>query len=211
MNCAALPVAGRVTSPYGWRWLNGRSDLHTGVDIGAPEGTPVYAMLPGVAVVVAPTGRLSGYGNAVVLQHAPELFTLYAHLARLQVAQGAHVAGGEQIGTVGRTAGTREDPGRVFAQSGAHLHMEFLRAWPPAGRDLDRLDPAPILAELGIVVPPSGPLQLACGARPSSPTHAEGPTLPRPSSSSSGNGLGLLLAAFIVSRYTAGHAGRSGR
>jgi murein DD-endopeptidase MepM/ murein hydrolase activator NlpD len=160
----ALPVQGRVGSPFGWRWLNRRSDYHAGMDLGAPEGTPVHAVLPGVVVAAAPSGELEGYGNVVVLQHSPQLFSLYAHLRAMTVAKGEHVLEGATIGDVGRTAGTRSDPSKTFAASGAHLHLEFLRAWPPAGRDLDRIDPAPVLASLGIIVPQQGPLMLASSA-----------------------------------------------
>jgi hypothetical protein len=162
--CAALPVAvGRVSSPYGWRWLNGRDDLHTGVDIGAPEGTPVYAMLPGTVRVAAPSGALSGYGNVVVLQHGANVFTLYAHLSRVDVQEGRALELGAPLGLVGRTAGTRADPGKMFATSGAHLHLEFLDAWPPAGRDQNRVDPGQVLPSLGIIVPAQGqPLQMSC-------------------------------------------------
>lgn len=204
MACAALPIAppGRVTSPYGWRNRPSGADLHTGVDLGAPEGTPVYAMLPGRVRLAAPSGSLQGYGNAVVLEHAAALFTLYAHLQGYSVMQGQLVDAGQQIGTVGRTAGTRDDPGRVFSSSGAHLHLEFLDRWPPRGRDLDRLDPAKVLGELGVIVPPSGPLVQACTGAPWIASFV--PDLPRwpssPSSSSSSSssqaiGLVLLLVA----------------
>jgi murein DD-endopeptidase MepM/ murein hydrolase activator NlpD len=168
MACAALPIAspGRVTSPYGWRNRPSGRDLHTGVDLGAPQGTPVYAMLPARVRLAARSGELQGYGNSVVLEHTPQLFTLYAHLQGFSVMQGQHVDAGQQIGTVGRTAGTREQPDRVFDVSGAHLHLEFLDRWPPRGRDLDRLDPATVLGELGVIVPPSGPLVQACTGAP---------------------------------------------
>jgi murein DD-endopeptidase MepM/ murein hydrolase activator NlpD len=162
---AALPVNGRVGSPFGWRWLNSKSDYHTGMDIGAPEGTPVHAVLPGVVVVAAHSGELEGYGNVVVVRHAAALLTLYAHLAMLAVTPGQVVAEGQTLGTVGRTAGTRADPSKMFDASGAHLHLEFLSKWPPAGKDLDRLDPGPQLRALGIVVPQSGPLELAASSR----------------------------------------------
>lgn len=172
MTCAALPIAppGRVTSPYGWRNRPSGLDLHTGVDLGAPEGTPVYAMLPATVRVSAPSGQLEGYGNVVVLEHGPSLYSLSAHLQALQVSEGQQVSQGQQIGTVGRTAGTRDNPGKSFASSGAHLHLEFLRRWPPAGRDLDRLNPATVLGELGVIVPESGPLMQACVVPPSSPS-----------------------------------------
>lgn len=205
MPCAALPIAppGRVSSPYGWRNRPSGPDLHTGVDLGAPEGTAVFAMLPGVVKLAAPSGALQGYGNSVVLEHAPQLFTLYAHLQGYRVLQGQRVAAGEQLGTVGRTAGTREQPGKVFDVSGAHLHLEFLDRWPPRGRDLDRLDPAKVLGELGVIVPPQGPLVQACTGAPwISAFVPDAPTLPSSSSSSSSArsssivGPVLLLAAI---------------
>lgn len=173
MRCAALPVDGRVTSPQGWRNRPSGPDLHTGVDLGAPEGTPVYAMFDGLVKVSAPSGELEGYGNVVVLEHEDNC-SLYAHLATRAVVAGQRVTAGQQIGTVGRTAGTRQNPGAQFASSGAHLHLEFLSKWPPAGRDLDRLDVGEILANAGVIVPPTGPLQLVCGAVPYIP-------IPRPS------------------------------
>lgn len=205
MICAALPVpAGRVASPYGWRWLNGASDLHTGVDVGAPEGTPVYAMLPGRVILAAPPGGVSGYGNVVVLQHGATAFTLYAHLSRISVNEGEQLSAGEQLGNVGRTAGTRDDPGKLFDVSGAHLHLEFLNAWPPAGKDENRLDPGPILAGLGVIIPPVGqPLRATCSSSSSSssslPTPASSPA--RLSTAASGAGaLALLALAFAFSR-----------
>jgi murein DD-endopeptidase MepM/ murein hydrolase activator NlpD len=176
--CASLPVAvGRVASPFGWRWLNGQSDLHTGVDVGAPEGTPVYAMLPGRVVVAAPSGLLSGYGNAVVLEHGPTAFTLYAHLSRISVNEGQQLIAGEQLGNVGRTAGTHDQPDKLFSVDGAHLHIEFLDRWPPTAKDANRLDPGPILAQLGVIIPSKGqPIRAACAAGSSSP--ATSPSVP---------------------------------
>lgn len=198
--CASLPVdVGRVASPYGWRWLNGRSDLHTGVDIGAPEGAPVYSMLPGRVVVAAPSGVLSGYGNVVVLEHGPTAFTLYAHLSRISVNEGQPIMQGAELGAVGRTAGTREDPGKVFAVDGAHLHLEFLNRWPPAGKDENRLDPGPILAGLGVIVPAVGkPLRAACVDAGAPAERNAGPSrfdLQENRGRGAGGGLLLVLAA----------------
>jgi murein DD-endopeptidase MepM/ murein hydrolase activator NlpD len=208
--CAALPVAGRVASPYGWRWLNGRSDLHTGIDIGAPEGAPVFAMLPGVVVLAAPSGQIEGYGNVVVLEHAPGFYSLSAHLSAMLVRTGQLVARGEQLGAVGRTAGTRADPGRMFGASGAHLHLEFLTRWPPGGRDVDRIDPALVLGPLGVIVPHEGPLQQAACVASDAPVLVErpllAPTAPARPRSSSSAGLGLLLALWAAHRYYAGRA-----
>lgn len=193
-----------MSSPYGWRWLNGRSDLHTGVDIGAPEGTPVYALLPGRVVVAAPAGTLSGYGNVVVLQHGPAFFSLYAHLSAVHVLEGQGLSSGAELGLVGRTAGTHDDPGRLFEVSGAHLHLELLSAWPPAGRDLDRIDPAIVLPSLGIIVPPRGPLlQTAeCSSSPAARAYGAPPPIasreaPASSSTRTGAAGGLFMIAAL--------------
>lgn len=175
MQCAALPIAapGRVTSPYGWRNRPSGPDLHTGVDLGAPEGTLVFAMLEGTVRVAALSGVLEGYGNTVVIEHAPQLFSLYAHLQRFFVGVGQRVQAGQLIGFVGRTNGTRAQPSRVFSESGAHLHLEFLSRWPPRAKDVDRLDVGQVLASLGIYVPPAGPLVQVCA--PSSPSSSTTP------------------------------------
>jgi murein DD-endopeptidase MepM/ murein hydrolase activator NlpD len=193
MPCAALPVSGSVASPFGWRWLNGRSDLHTGLDIGAPEGAPVYALLPGRVIVAAPAGQLSGYGNVIVIGHAPGLYSLYAHLSSVSVLEGQSIGTGAELGRVGRTAGTHEDPGKLFAQSGAHLHLELLDKWPPDGRDLNRLDPGQLLPAWGVLVPSTGPLQrMACADNVAS-LPSEGVRASRPSSSSSAAAGGAVL------------------
>lgn len=192
-----LPSGARVSSPWGWRNRPSGRDLHTGVDLAADEGTPVYAVLPGRVVGAWRSGELSGYGQVIVLQHAPQLYTLYAHLSRRLVSPGDKVQAGQAIGEVGRTAGTRDDPGRVFDRSGAHLHFEFLERWPPSGRDEDRLQPGPILAQLGIIVPPSGPLQLSAEApacQPQLPPAAPPPSEP----SRRGGGIMAVLSALSL-------------
>lgn len=160
MRCGAVPVVGaRIISAYGPR---ASGNLHSGIDLGAPEGTPVRSVLAGRVVLAAPTGQLENYGNVVVVQHAPGFYSLSAHLAALSVSAGEYVDQGAELGRVGRTAGTRADPWRMFAHGGAHLHLEFLERWPPRGVDLDRLDAGRILGELGVVVPARGPLQSVC-------------------------------------------------
>lgn len=215
MPCAALPIAvARVTSGYGWRNRPSGPDLHTGIDLGAPEGTPVYATLAGRVVLSAPSGQVRGYGNVLVVQHAPQLYSLSAHLAQRSVVTGQLVSQGQQIGTVGRTAGTPENPAALFATSSPHLHLEYLDRWPPAGRDLNRLDVGKVFATLGIIAPAQGPLQRACstsqapnsGALPPTwptarPTSSPQPTAPR-SRTAAGLGLAALLAlaAFVGSK-----------
>lgn len=87
---------------------------HTGVDFGAPAGTPVRATAGGVVVSA---GSQGGYGNAVVVKHDGAITTLYAHLSRFAagVRAGARVSQGDTIGYVGQTGWA----------TGPHLHYEF--------------------------------------------------------------------------------------
>jgi murein DD-endopeptidase MepM/ murein hydrolase activator NlpD len=85
--------------------------FHTGIDYPAPTGTPVVAAADGTVIGAGPAG---GYGKLVVIQHVSGVTTLYAHLAKILVAQGRRVAGGELIGLVGQTG----------EATGPHLHFE---------------------------------------------------------------------------------------
>lgn len=109
-----MPLAGsRLTSGYGMRdhpILRKRAS-HTGVDLAAPTGTPVYATADGV---VGRADWFSSYGLYISLDHGAELETRYAHLSRLAVAAGDSVKKGDIIGYVGST-------GR---STGPHLHYE---------------------------------------------------------------------------------------
>lgn len=137
------PARAQLTSKYGWRTLDGKQDLHTGIDLAAAEGTEVRAIAPGRVLVSEPPGKLGGYGNVVVVEHvstvAPPLYTLYAHMNARTVAAGDLVQEGQTIGFVGDTGGQR---GVTDHHIGfAHLHFEVLKKWPPAGKDEDRVDP----------------------------------------------------------------------
>jgi murein DD-endopeptidase MepM/ murein hydrolase activator NlpD len=101
------PVNGTFTSPFGMRW--GR--LHAGIDIAAPDGTPIRAADSGRVVLAGWTG---GYGNYTCVQHTGSLSTCYAHQSRLGTSSGASVSQGQVIGYVGNT-------GHSF---GSHLHFE---------------------------------------------------------------------------------------
>jgi murein DD-endopeptidase MepM/ murein hydrolase activator NlpD len=107
------PVGGRRTSSFGWRThpIFGTRKLHTGMDFGAPAGTPIYAASDGVVVSA---GTRGGYGNATVIDHGGGVATLYAHQSRLGVRPGQRVARGELIGWVGSTG----------FSTGPHLHFE---------------------------------------------------------------------------------------
>jgi murein DD-endopeptidase MepM/ murein hydrolase activator NlpD len=106
-----LPAAGRLSSAFGLRrfFNNQPRQPHMGLDIAAPEGTPVTA--PAAGAVLA-TGDYFFNGNTVFLDHGQGLISMYNHLSRIDVAPGQHVARGQRIGAVGKT-------GRV---TGAHLH-----------------------------------------------------------------------------------------
>lgn len=103
----AWPLRGPVTSPFGSRW--GR--LHAGIDISAGTGTPIRAAKSGTVVFA---GSMSGYGNAVIIEHGGGMSTLYAHQSRLGTNDGATVAQGQVIGFVGSTGHS----------TGPHLHFE---------------------------------------------------------------------------------------
>jgi len=105
------PVPGEQSAVFGTRrFFNDEPrSPHPGVDLRGAEGTPVKAAGPGR---VALARDLYYSGNTVILDHGGGLFTLYAHLSRIDVADGQDVSAGEQVGLVGAT-------GRV---TGPHLH-----------------------------------------------------------------------------------------
>ncbi|CAA9229193.1 MAG: Membrane proteins related to metalloendopeptidases [uncultured Acidimicrobiales bacterium] len=107
-----IPTA-RMSSSFGPRIhpIFGTSRLHAGMDLAAPTGTPIRAAAPGVVVTA---GWLGGYGNAVVVDHAGGLSTLYAHQSALAVTVGQVVAAGDVVGRVGSTGNS----------TGPHLHFE---------------------------------------------------------------------------------------
>ena len=104
---------GKITSQFGRRLdpFMKRYAMHSGMDFKAPTGTPVYATGPGKVVKASWNG---GYGRLVEIQHAGNIVTRYAHLSRINVQVGDHVAAGKVIGRVGST-------GR---STGPHLHYE---------------------------------------------------------------------------------------
>ena len=116
---AIMPVAKgkcRIVSGFGSRYhpILHKRRLHTGVDLSARKGTPIYATADGT---VASTGRakgFSGYGIMVQINHGYGFQTLYAHMKDVTVRPGQKVKRGELIGHVGSTG----------LSSGPHCHYE---------------------------------------------------------------------------------------
>lgn len=104
------PVSGTINSRFGPRGAS----FHDGIDIAAPEGTPIRAIEAGEVVY---SDELRGYGNIVIVRHAGGLVSVYAHNQANLVREGQQVARGEVIAKVGST-------GRV---TGPHLHFEIRR------------------------------------------------------------------------------------
>ncbi len=110
-----LTIPAPITSLFGWRQhpVLGYGRFHTGIDLGADEGTPVVASYSGQVSVA---DWLGGYGMAVVLSHsAKSEETLYGHLSELFVKPGETVKQGDVIGRVGTTG----------VSTGPHLHFEL--------------------------------------------------------------------------------------
>jgi murein DD-endopeptidase MepM/ murein hydrolase activator NlpD len=112
------PIAeGDMTSPFGMRYhpILHYARMHTGVDWGAPIGTPIFAAGNG-AIIEA--GWDGGYGRRVEIQHANGYVTTYNHMSGFGrgVVEGAHVVQGQTIGYLGDTG----------LATGPHLHYEVI-------------------------------------------------------------------------------------
>ncbi len=96
------PTDGRVVAAFGAQKHPrfGTRTFRNGVDIEAGEGTEVAAVYAGHVIY---TGWFKGYGNLIILDHDHEYYTLYAHIAEIQVKEGDDVRQGQRIGTVGDT------------------------------------------------------------------------------------------------------------
>lgn len=111
-----------VTYPYA-STANGAREPHHGVEFLNKFGTPVHAVGDGAVIFAGPDKEaiyspwLNFYGNVVVIQHADDLYTLYAHLSRINVEVNQQVAVGDQIGEVGQSG----------VATGSHLHLEVRR------------------------------------------------------------------------------------
>jgi murein DD-endopeptidase MepM/ murein hydrolase activator NlpD len=114
---ALWPTRGWLTSPMGRRQdpmsAAGGQEFHSGLDIAADTGQPVYATAEGT---VKEAAYHPAYGNLIVLDHGFGLESRYGHLSTFEVERDQRVTRGDIIGRVGAT-------GRA---TGSHLHYEVL-------------------------------------------------------------------------------------
>lgn len=113
----AWPLPGHyyISSYFGWRASpmgNGTGMRHTGIDIPAPMGTPVYSASDGV--VIKAEWDYTGYGNAVFIRYGDNVTVIYGHNSSLLVSAGERVVKGQIISRVGSTG----------YSTGPHLHFE---------------------------------------------------------------------------------------
>ena len=106
------PVEGVITSRFG-NFESIRSSSHKGIDIGAPNGTPIKAAADGTVTFAGSTS--GGYGNLVVISHGNGIETYYGHCSKVYVTKGQTVSAGEVIAAVGSTG----------FSTGNHLHFEI--------------------------------------------------------------------------------------
>ncbi|WP_327254305.1 M23 family metallopeptidase [Streptomyces sp. NBC_01244] len=116
------------------------SHKHSGQDFAVPVGTPVDAVSAGTVVKAGPNGGGDGpaYGNAIVIKHANNTYSQYAHLSKIQVKIGEKVAKGERIALSGNTGNS----------SGPHLHFE-IRTTPNYG---SAVNPVSFLRTVGVTI-----------------------------------------------------------
>ncbi len=108
-----LPGHSRITSDYGMRFhpTLKQNKLHTGVDIGAPNGTTIIAAESGTVIF---SGWNNAYGQMVIIDHGGGISSLYAHMSKIAVSDGKAVSQGATVGYVGSTGWS----------TGNHLHFE---------------------------------------------------------------------------------------
>jgi murein DD-endopeptidase MepM/ murein hydrolase activator NlpD len=134
------PVRGPVNSDFGQRrspWAP-NSEFHSGIDIGAPIGTPVRAPAPGVVAFAGPHAE---FGITLIIDHGNDTRSLYGHLSKITVAMDQQVRRGDTVALTGNT-------GR---SSGPHLHYEIQVKGQPVNPH------SYIWEESGPVVARSGP------------------------------------------------------
>ena len=107
------PVYGVISSNYGWRQhpITGKLAFHTGLDIAAPMGAPIFAAADGYVTFAGLNG---GYGYMVEIQHDDGMVTRYGHMSHISVYVGQRVFMGSLLGRIGATG----------LATGPHVHFE---------------------------------------------------------------------------------------
>ncbi|HYL79223.1 MAG TPA: M23 family metallopeptidase, partial [Candidatus Acidoferrum sp.] len=107
------PVKGLVTAGYGYRRspFTGQREMHEGLDIAAPLGTPIQVTADGI---VSFAGPLAAFGNVVFVNHGHGFTSFYAHVSTSRVKEGQAVRRGDVIAYVGMSGRT----------TGPHVHYE---------------------------------------------------------------------------------------
>jgi murein DD-endopeptidase MepM/ murein hydrolase activator NlpD len=127
------PVAGRITSGFGYRYhpILHFSRLHAGIDFGAAYGSPIAAAADGQVVGAGWTG---GYGRQVRIVHEGGLMTTYSHMSAVVAQPGTMVRQGQVIGYVGSSG----------LSTGPHLHFEVRVGGRPVNPLTARLVSRPV-------------------------------------------------------------------
>ena len=107
-----LPQKVSVSSGFGYRIhpVTGEKKMHSGVDLGLPTGTPIYAVADGV---VESSGDLGNCGKGVRINHSGGYMSVYCHASKLEIKTGESVKSGQTIALVGSTG----------MSTGPHLHL----------------------------------------------------------------------------------------
>ena len=105
----------RLTSSYGLRPdpFTGRQQMHSGIDLAAPEGTAVYAVADGIVEDIRYNHPV--FGNYIIIKHRNNWTSFYAHLQKVETALRSEVKSTNLIGRVGSTG----------QSTGPHLHFEL--------------------------------------------------------------------------------------
>lgn len=121
------PCEGYFSSPFGYRVhpVLGYARFHSGCDIAAGTGTPIYATAAGR---ITNADYLGGYGLAITIDHGSGLSTLYGHCSAVCVKNGDYVRKGQMVGNVGSTG----------MSTGPHCHYEV-------HQNGAQIDPAPFM------------------------------------------------------------------
>ena len=129
------PLRGPVNSDFGQRvspWTSA-PEFHSGIDIGAPIGTPVKAPAPATVIFA---GHNAEYGLTLILDHGNDTKSLYGHLSKLHVTVNQRVHRGELVALTGNT-------GR---SSGPHLHYEIQVKGQPVNPNAYVWEDGPLIA-----------------------------------------------------------------